>query len=334
MHWKHLFKTSLTSLGINKSRSLLTVMGMIIGVGSITLIMSLGQGAQAYILGQVQGIGSKTIAILPGRQPTSPSDSAQLFSDSLKQKDLDALNKKGYVPEAELVMPIAMGADTASYGNETYSVTIFGATEAMQKILDIYPEKGNFYTNDDVREYGAVIVIGSKLQDKLFSGEDPLGKKLRIKGKNFRIIGILPKKGAGSIISFDEAVKAFPAELRGHKPAGSPHTAWQLLEHLRIAQWDILDFSRNANYQEMKWPGDYWPKTEGPPDREAWDESIARFGQDLEAMIELVSDEGADLFAKIPHGTGQTLLREALLVADHNSYHIGQLVMVRKTLEA
>jgi len=205
MHWKHVIKTSLTSLGINKSRSLLTILGMVIGVASITLIMSLGEGAQAFILGQVQGIGSRTIAVLPGRQPSSPADTAQLFSDSLKQKDIDALRKKENVPEAELVMPIVMGADTGSYGNESYHISIFGATEAMQKILDIYPDQGNFYTEDDVKQYGAVIVIGSKLQEKLFADENPIGKKLRIKGKNFRIIGVLPKKGAGAIMNFDEA---------------------------------------------------------------------------------------------------------------------------------
>lgn len=205
MHWKHIIKTSLTSLRINKSRSLLTIAGMIIGVASITLIMSLGQGAQAFILGQVQGIGSRTIAVLPGRQPTSPADTAQLFSDSLKQKDVDTLNKKENVPEAELIMPIVLGADTASYGNETYNITIFGATEAIQKILDVYPSSGNFYTDDDVRQYGSVLVIGDKIREKLFAEEDPIGKKLRIKGKNFRIVGVLPKKGSG-LFDFDGAV--------------------------------------------------------------------------------------------------------------------------------
>ena len=205
MHWKHIIKTSLTSLRINKSRSLLMIAGMIIGVASITLIMSLGQGAQAFILGQVQGIGSRTIAVLPGRQPTSPADTAQLFSDSLKQKDVDTLNKKENVPEAELIMPIVLGADTASYGNETYNITIFGATEAIQKILDVYPSSGNFYTDDDVRQYGSVLVIGDKIREKLFAEENPLGKKLRIKGKNFRIVGVLPKKGSG-LFDFDGAV--------------------------------------------------------------------------------------------------------------------------------
>jgi hypothetical protein len=137
----------------------------------------------------------------------------------------------------------------------------------------------------------------------------------------------------GAHLTFDEAVKGFPTELRGAKPKGAPHTPWQLLEHLRIAQWDILDFSRNPAYQEMKWPDDYWPKTEAPPDAAAWDQSVEQFRRDLKSMEALVSDASVDLTARIPHGTRQTVLREALLVADHNAYHLGQLVFVRKMLE-
>jgi len=137
----------------------------------------------------------------------------------------------------------------------------------------------------------------------------------------------------GAHLSLDEAVSGFPVELRGKKPNGAPHTAWQLLEHLRIAQWDMLDFSRNPEYKELKWPEDYWPETEAPPDETAWDRSVAQFGEDMRAMQELISDPALDLMARIPHGSGQTLLREALQVADHNSYHLGQLVYLRKTLE-
>jgi hypothetical protein len=106
-----------------------------------------------------------------------------------------------------------------------------------------------------------------------------------------------------------------------------------LLEHLRIAQEDILDFSRNKDYQAKKWPDDYWPKDEAPPSAEAWDESVKQFERDLKAMEALTGDTKHDLLAEIAHGKGQTLLREALLMADHNSYHLGQLVYLRKTLE-
>ena len=138
----------------------------------------------------------------------------------------------------------------------------------------------------------------------------------------------------GAHLTFDEAVAGFPAHLRGTKPRGSPHTAWQLLEHMRIAQEDILDFSRNPGYQEKKFPDDYWPNGEAPPSGDSWDTSVKQFESDLREMRALIANTRNDLFATIPHGQGQTLLREALLVADHNAYHLGQLVFLRKILEA
>ena len=134
--------------------------------------------------------------------------------------------------------------------------------------------------------------------------------------------------------TFEQAVKNLPVELRGKVPKGAEHSPWQLLEHLRLAQLDILDFSRNANYQALKWPDDYWPKEKAPADEKAWDKSVRAFKRDLKAMCALVEDPKTDLFAKIPHGDGQTILREALLMADHNAYHVGQLVLVRKMLGA
>ena len=130
------------------------------------------------------------------------------------------------------------------------------------------------------------------------------------------------------------ALKDFPPELRGRKPAGAPHTPWQLLEHMRIAQWDILQFSLKAKHVSPKWPEGYWPETDAPPDATAWDNSVRQFLADLEGVCEMVNDAERDLFAEIPHGAGQTYLREALLVADHNAYHIGQLVTVRRQLGA
>ena len=138
----------------------------------------------------------------------------------------------------------------------------------------------------------------------------------------------------GAHLSFREAVADFPAALRGKKPKGAPHTAWQLLEHMRLAQEDILDFSRNPDYRERQFPDAYWPANEAPPSEEAWDKSVAQFEKDLKAMQKLIDDTHRDLFATIPHGQGQTVLREALLVADHNSYHLGQLVFLRKMLVA
>ena len=140
--------------------------------------------------------------------------------------------------------------------------------------------------------------------------------------------------GGHAHATFEQAVKNLPVELRGKVPKGGEHSPWQLLEHLRLAQWDILDFSRNPKYQAMKWPDDYWPKEKAPADEKAWDKSVRAFKRDLKEMCALVEDPKTDLFAKIPHGDGQTVLREALLMADHNAYHVGQLVLVRKMLGA
>ncbi len=138
----------------------------------------------------------------------------------------------------------------------------------------------------------------------------------------------------GAHLDFETALKDFPVELRGAKPPGAPYSAWQLLEHMRMAQEDILDFSRNPNYKDKEWPGDYWPTNEAPPNEQAWAKSIQQFQADLHQLQELMADTKNDLLLKLPHGTGQTLLREALLVADHNSYHLGQLVLLRKMLQA
>jgi len=130
---------------------------------------------------------------------------------------------------------------------------------------------------------------------------------------------------------FDSAVDEIPAALRGKKPAGVPHSAWELLEHVRIAQTDILEYSRNAVHVSPEFPDGYWPPSPEPPSEAAWDESVARFRAARAAITALVNDQSIDLFAKIPHGTA-TLLAQFLLIADHNTYHLGQLVLLRRML--
>lgn len=141
-------------------------------------------------------------------------------------------------------------------------------------------------------------------------------------------------RGGSAHLDFDKAIEDLPAGLRGVRPDGSPHSIWELVEHLRFTQWDILDFTRNPDYVTPSWPEDYWPKTPAPPDDAAWDEAVAAFRRDLKAMQDLVADPKTDLYAKIPWGDGQTTLREAMLVADHNAYHLGQIVTVRQMLGA
>src|SRR5262249_33499122 len=124
------------------------------------------------------------------------------------------------------------------------------------------------------------------------------------------------------------------AELRGAKPPGVPHTPWRLLEHMRIAQWDILEFTRDPHHVSPAWPEGYWPASDAPPHDGAWDRCVAAFRPHLRAREDVVGDPATDLLAPLPHGQGQTPLREALLVADHNAYHLGQLVVVRRLLGA
>jgi hypothetical protein len=139
-------------------------------------------------------------------------------------------------------------------------------------------------------------------------------------------------KGGGAHVQFMDALDGFPARKRGSYAQGLPHTGWQLLEHARIAQWDILEFSRNPKHVSPEFPDGYWPKTPGPRTEEEWTDSMSAFRRDLREMIRLVKNPRTNLCAKIPHGDGQTLLREALVLADHNSYHLGQLVDLRRAL--
>ena len=135
-------------------------------------------------------------------------------------------------------------------------------------------------------------------------------------------------------VTFKDAIADWPAEQRGAKPPGQPFTPWRVLEHIRISQWDIVEFTKSANHVSPDWPAGYWPAGDAPPDKAAWDKSVAQVERDLREMQRLVRDPKIDLFAKIPHGTGQTVLREALVLADHNAYHVGQLVLLRRLLGA
>lgn len=135
-------------------------------------------------------------------------------------------------------------------------------------------------------------------------------------------------------VGFEAAVSQLPAALHGRVPAGLPHSPWQLLEHLRLTQRDILDFCIDVRYQERRWPEDYWPAAIEPPTPAAWDESVAAYLEDRQAMKRLAANPEIDLLARVPAGSGQTYLREILLLADHSAYHLGQLVAVRRALGA
>ena len=141
-------------------------------------------------------------------------------------------------------------------------------------------------------------------------------------------------KGGDAHATYDAAVKDFPANLYGKKPKGAAHSPWEVLEHMRIAQWDILEFSRNAKHASPEFPDGYWPTTPAPADATAWIKSVQSFRADLKAMVALAENESVDLLARIPHGEGQTILREVLVLADHNAYHLGELLLLRRLLGA
>ena len=141
-------------------------------------------------------------------------------------------------------------------------------------------------------------------------------------------------RGEGAHITFDDLVADFPVALCGKRIEGLPYTAWQVLEHIRIAQWDILEFSRDSKHASPKWPEGYWPPHAEAGNEELWKQTVENFRADLKQIEALVADPSTDLVAKLPHGSGQTILREALLVADHNSYHLGVLAVMGRIVKS
>jgi len=152
-----------------------------------------------------------------------------------------------------------------------------------------------------------------------------------VKSLRKHLLGLL--RGGHAHAGFESVIRGLPAKARGARAKGVPYTAWEILEHMRLAQWDILEFSRDAKHVSPDFPSGYWPKSKTPPPG-AWEKGVRAFRRDLRAMERLVANPKIDLFARIPHGQGQTILREALLVADHNAYHLGQLVLLRRMLGA
>lgn len=191
-------------LKAQKSRSTLTILGIVIGITAIMIVMSLGQGAQNLILSQIQSIGAKVVGIAPGRHPKGPTDVISTFTDSLKEKDLDALQKKSNVPHLAKIMPIVFGSDSMAYGNDTYRPTIFGVNSYFADIYDLSAGSGRLLNEDDVKSYADVVVIGTKVRDELFGNNDPVGEKVKIKGRNFKIIGVMNQKGQASFLNFDD----------------------------------------------------------------------------------------------------------------------------------
>ena len=140
-------------------------------------------------------------------------------------------------------------------------------------------------------------------------------------------------RGGNAYMPFSEAVADFPQKHMNTIFPNGTYSSWDLLEHIRITQWDILDFMKNPNYKEITWPDDYWPPKEKKATKKEWEQTIKQFQNDLEELQKIAKNPKTDLYAKIPHGTGQTILREILLVADHNAYHIGEFTIMRQAMK-
>lgn len=204
MRFKHSLKTAYRGLEQNRARSFLTILGIVIGVTAIILVMSLGQGAQTLILDQVKGMGTRTIIVGGGREPKGPSDAGQIFNDSLKKHDLELLERREKTPSLRYVMPLVFGSSGASYQSDTYNLTIFGASPLMEKIFDMPLRAGAMFTEEDVRARSKYVVIGNKVKTQLFGADDAVGKVIKMRNYNFRVIGVLEEQGQNAF-NFDEA---------------------------------------------------------------------------------------------------------------------------------
>jgi putative ABC transport system permease protein len=207
MNLKYIIKTAYRGLVANKFRSFLTVLGILIGIASIIMIVSIGQGAQNLILGQIQSMGSQNIFILPGKNVDNFSGGFQtIMDDSLKNRDLEELKKKSNVPHATDVLPIVFSSVLAKYDNNAYRPMVLGSTPALMKLYDTYPEEGDLFTDEDVASKANVAVIGSKVKTELFPEDDAIGKRIKIKDNSFLVIGIFPQAGQKGFVNFDEMI--------------------------------------------------------------------------------------------------------------------------------
>ena len=204
---RHRIKTAYMGLSANKSRSLLTILGIVIGITAIIIVMSVGQGAENLILGEIEGIGSTTVSIDPGKRAEGPSSFAELYTDSLRPKDVDALQKPANVQGLEHISPAVIYPAPLVYEDESKRASIMGVSEDFPSILALDPDQGQFFTEADVSQRARVLVIGSKVKEDLFGLSDAIGQNIRIKDQSFRVVGILPKKGQ-SIMDVDNMALA------------------------------------------------------------------------------------------------------------------------------
>ncbi|MFA6136108.1 MAG: ABC transporter permease [Candidatus Paceibacterota bacterium] len=204
-----LLKTAFRGISTHKSRMVLTILGIVIGITSIMAIMSVGKSAEQLILGEIQKLGSNNVFILPGKEPKGPTDAAgSLINDSIKQKDIDDLSKSSNVPGATNIIPYAFGSVASSFESNIYEGMVIGSTEYSQKNFDLKIEEGRYYDQYDVDSKSSVAVIGTEVKKELFGNDDSIGKRIKVNNRPFQVIGVLKKEGAGSFINFNQAVLA------------------------------------------------------------------------------------------------------------------------------
>lgn len=203
-----MMKTAIVGLKTNKVRSVLTILGIVIGIASIIMIVSLGSGAKAMILGQLSGWGSTTISLEPGAPPKGLSDMAEIYTDSIKDRDLEAVSKSANVPNVENITPIVMASETLVYGRERSRGQILGATAGYMDFLNVYPDKGSLFTDEDIKNNNKVVVLGWEIKDNLFGESDAVGEKVKIKDLWFRVVGVFPKSGTVGMQNIDKLILA------------------------------------------------------------------------------------------------------------------------------
>jgi putative ABC transport system permease protein len=238
MHIKDIFKMAISGLSTHKTRSALTILGIVIGITAITIVTSLGNSAEQLILGELQTLGPNNVFVIPGRQDASFSSGSALLTDSLKEKDLKALSKKANVPDATAVVPVVFGPVLVSYEAESYATTILGGGVGIEDIYGLNMELGVFFTSDEVSQRGEVVVLGSKIAEELFGDSDVIGEKVKMKDKSFRVIGVMEKKGQGPFIDFDEV-------------AVTPYTtAQQYVLGYKYIQRIAISISKDSNIRD------------------------------------------------------------------------------------
>jgi putative ABC transport system permease protein len=208
---KDTLKMATGGIMTHKSRTLLTVLGVIIGITSVVTIMSVGEGAQQYIVEQIESFGAQNVFVLPGRQPKGPTEGmATLINDSLKQRDVDELSKPSNVPDAVRIVPVVLGADAASYESEIMDgIMVVGSSDYIQKFFDLKLQSGVFFDQTDINDNNRVVIIGDEVRKELFGSDSyPLNERIKINNVNFRVIGFLQKKGGASVVDFNKSIIA------------------------------------------------------------------------------------------------------------------------------